>query len=359
MRIAVIGAGWAGCAAAVDLTQRGHAVTVFEAGAVPGGRARRVLRSGLPLDNGQHLLLGAYEATRRALAIVHRAEVPPRVLDRRPLAIHPLAPGRDVLAFRSRGTGPLGLALGLLSARGLRIGERLQLVAWFTRLAHAGFRSQRAAPLYLGSRFFGIVIGIGAFALFSEIKGLGQTFAFGSIGALVGYYAPHYYIKRRINKRFTGIRKELPDVLDTIITCVEAGLGLNAAMDRVADERMRVRGDVMGGELKYMTYEMQAGIPREVAFHNLGERNGVDDLQSLAAFMVQSEKLGTGLTEALRIYAAELRTRRRQRAQEQANKAAVKLLFPLVFFIFPTMFLVILGPAMMKFQSSFGSIANK
>jgi tight adherence protein C len=228
-----------------------------------------------------------------------------------------------------------------------------------TTLAHAGFRSQRAAPLYLGSRFFGIVIGIGAFALFSEIKGLGQTFAFGSIGALVGYYAPHYYIKRRINKRFTGIRKALPDVLDTIITCVEAGLALNAAMDRVADERMRVRGDVMGGELKYMTYEMQAGIPREVAFHNLGERNGVDDLQSLAAFMVQSEKLGTGLTEALRIYAAELRTRRRQRAQEQANKAAVKLLFPLVFFIFPTMFLVILGPAMMKFQSSFGSIANK
>jgi tight adherence protein C len=225
-------------------------------------------------------------------------------------------------------------------------------------LAHAGFRSQRAVPLYLGSRFVGIVIGIAALALFSELKGLGQNFAFGSIGALVGYYGPHYYIKRRINKRFTGIRKALPDVLDTIITCVEAGLGLNAAMDRVADERMRVRGDVMGGELKYMTYEMQAGVPREDAFHNLGERNGVDDLQALAAFMVQSEKLGTGLTEALKIYAAELRTRRRQRAQEQANKAAVKLLFPLVFFIFPTMFLVILGPAMMKFQSSFGSIAK-
>lgn len=225
-------------------------------------------------------------------------------------------------------------------------------------LAHAGFRSQRAVPLYLGSRFFGILIGIGAFALFSEIKGLGQTFAFGSIGALVGYYAPQYYVKRRITSRFLKIRKALPDVLDTIITCVEAGLGLNAAMDRVADERMRVRGDVLGGELKYMTYEMQAGIPREVAFHNLGERNGVDDLQALAAFMVQSEKLGTGLTEALKIYAVELRTRRRQRAQEQANKAAVKLLFPLVFFIFPTMFLVILGPAMMKFKASFGSIAK-
>ncbi len=147
MRIAVIGAGWAGCTAAVDLARRGHAVTVFEAGAVPGGRARRVVRSGLPLDNGQHLLLGAYEATRRALAIVHGAEVPPRVLDRRPLAIHPLAQGRDVLALRSRGAGPLGLALGLLSARGLRIGERLGLVAWFTRLARAGFRCPSGATV--------------------------------------------------------------------------------------------------------------------------------------------------------------------------------------------------------------------
>jgi tight adherence protein C len=140
------------------------------------------------------------------------------------------------------------------------------------------------------------------------------------------------------------------------VTCVEAGLGLNAAIDRVANERSGVRGDVMGGELKYMTYELQAGVPRDQCFHNLGERNGVDDLQALAAFMVQSEKLGTGLVEALRIYADELRERRRQRAQEQANKAAVKLLFPLVFFIFPTMFLVILGPAMMSLKSSFGGI---
>lgn len=147
MRIAVIGAGWAGCTAAVDLAQRGHAVTVFEAGAVPGGRARRVARAGLPLDNGQHLLLGAYEATRRALAIVHGAELPPGILERRPLAVDPLAPGRDVLAFRSRGAGPLGLALGLLSARGLRIGERLQLVAWFTRLARAGFRCPSGATV--------------------------------------------------------------------------------------------------------------------------------------------------------------------------------------------------------------------
>lgn len=140
MRVAVIGAGWAGCTAAVDLARRGHEVTVFEAAAVPGGRARRVVRSGLPLDNGQHLMLGAYAATRRALAIVHGTEMPRGLLERRPLAIHPLAPGRDVLAVRARGAGPLGLVLGLLAARGLRFGERLKLVAWFNRLARAGFR---------------------------------------------------------------------------------------------------------------------------------------------------------------------------------------------------------------------------
>jgi tight adherence protein C len=225
-------------------------------------------------------------------------------------------------------------------------------------LSYAGFRSQRAVPLYLGSRFVGIAVGAGLFALAATLKGFDELFAFASIGCLIGYYAPRYYVRRRVNARFTTIRKSLPDVLDTIITCVEAGLGLNAAIDRVAEERVKVRGDVMGHELKYMTYEMQAGIPRETAFHNLGLRNGVDDLQALAAFMVQSEKLGTGLTEALKIYASELRTRRRQRAQEQANKAAVKLLIPLVFFIFPTMFLVILGPAIMKFKASFAGISK-
>jgi len=225
-------------------------------------------------------------------------------------------------------------------------------------LSFAGFRSPRAVPLYLGSRFFGLVALAAALALGAKLNGIDKVFGYAAIGSLVGYFGPAYYIRRRTGKRFIAIRKSLPDVLDTIITCVEAGLGLNAAMDRVADERMRIRGDVMGGELKYMTYEMQAGVPREQAFHNLGERNGVDDLQSLAAFMVQSEKLGTGLTEALKIYASELRTKRRQRAQEQANKAAVKLLFPLVFFIFPTMFLVILGPAIMKFKASFATIGK-
>jgi len=225
-------------------------------------------------------------------------------------------------------------------------------------LSHADFRGQNAVPIYFGSRIISalcVAIGLAVLAHTREADN-GMIFSGVAFGGLLGFYLPRFYVKRRTKKRIVKIRQSLADVLDTIITCVEAGLGLNAALDRVGSERAKVRGDVMGGELKYMTYELQAGVPREVAFHNLGERNGVDDLQSLAAFMVQSEKLGSGLTEALKIYAQELRIRRRQRAQEQANKAAVKLLFPLVFFIFPCMFIVILGPAIMKLQSSMSSV---
>ena len=225
-------------------------------------------------------------------------------------------------------------------------------------LSHANFRGPRAVPIYFGSRIISalcVAIGLAVLAHTQEADN-GMIFSGVAFGGLLGFYLPRFYVKRRTKKRVIRIRQSLADVLDTIITCIEAGLGLNAALERVGSERQKVRGDVMGGELKYMTYELQAGVPREEAFHNLGERNGVDDLQSLAAFMVQSEKLGSGLTEALKIYAQELRIRRRQRAQEQANKAAVKLLFPLVFFIFPCMFIVILGPAIMKLQSSMSSV---
>ncbi len=147
MHVAVIGAGWAGATAALTLARRGHAVAVFEAGAVPGGRARRVERAGLALDNGQHLLLGAYAATQRALALVQSAGVPVDVLARSPLAIRPLAPGAGALSLSARGSGPLGLALGLLGAHGLRIGERLGLLAWFAGLARAGFRCAPGATV--------------------------------------------------------------------------------------------------------------------------------------------------------------------------------------------------------------------
>jgi len=227
-------------------------------------------------------------------------------------------------------------------------------------LSMAGWRGPRVLAFYRGTRLLGALIGtavaLAATAATTATIANVNVLSFACLGGLVGYFGPRLYVRWRVNKRQLMIRRSLPDVLDMIVICVEAGLGLNAALERVAQERTRVTKDVMGSELKYMTFELAAGVPRDQAFHNLGGRNGVDDLQALAAFMIQSEKLGASLVEALKIYSEELRMRRKQRAQESANKAAVKLLFPLVFFIFPTMFLIILGPAIMKLSSSMGSI---
>ena len=217
-------------------------------------------------------------------------------------------------------------------------------------LSYAGWRGPRIALFFKGLRVLAAVVGVavGVGAGLSRPDQLNPALL-ACVGALGGFFLPKWYLSLLINKRRIVITKSLPDVLDMLIICVEAGLGLNAALDRVASERSRINPlDVMGYEIKYMTYELQAGVAREQAFQSLGHRNGVDDLKALAAFMIQSEKLGGSLVEALKIYASELRTRRRQRAQEQANKAAVKLLFPLVLFIFPTMFIVILAPAVMQ-----------
>jgi tight adherence protein C len=221
-------------------------------------------------------------------------------------------------------------------------------------LSYAGYRTPRARAFFTGIRLVAALVMVGIVLVAAQFI---ESEKFNPISALIfaglfGYYGPKFYVNLKVGRRQLTIVKSLPDVLDMLIICVEAGLGLNAALDRVARERTNIGSDVMGDELRYMTYELQAGIPREQAFHNLGTRNGVDDLKALAAFMVQSEKLGGSLTEALKIYASELRERRRQRAQEQANKAAIKLLFPLVFFIFPCMFIVILAPAIMQLSSS-------
>ena len=220
-------------------------------------------------------------------------------------------------------------------------------------LSYAGWRGPRVGLIFKGMRVLAAMLGASVAVIVGLIRPDHFNVAAVAVGGLAGFFAPKWYLSLTIKKRRITITKSLPDLLDMLIICVEAGLGLNAALDRVANERIRITPtDNLGREVKYMTYELQAGVPRDQAFHNLGVRNGVEDLKSLAAFMIQSEKLGGSLVEALKIYAAELRTRRRQRAQEQANKAAVKLLFPLVLFIFPTMFIVILAPAVMQLTAS-------
>jgi tight adherence protein C len=151
-------------------------------------------------------------------------------------------------------------------------------------------------------------------------------------------------LARRIAYRKREIFESFPDALDLIIVCVEAGLGLDAALARVGEE-MHMRSPILGEELHLINLELRAGSSRERALRNLALRTGVEDIDTLVAMLVQSDRFGTSVADSLRVHADGLRTKRRLRAEEAAAKIAVKLLFPLIFLIFPSMLLVLLGPA--------------
>jgi tight adherence protein C len=154
-----------------------------------------------------------------------------------------------------------------------------------------------------------------------------------------------------------AITEGLPGALDLLVICLEAGLALDAAIVRVATELGR-GNPILGGELLLVSREVQAGLPRRDALRNLAERTGVAELTTLSAILGQSDRLGTSVAQALRVQAESMRTRRRQRAEEQAAKAAVKIVFPLVFCIFPALFVVVLGPALLTVAAMFMNLAE-
>jgi len=162
--------------------------------------------------------------------------------------------------------------------------------------------------------------------------------------AALGYFLPNVFLARRIAYRKREIFESFPDAMDLIIVCVEAGLGLDAALARVGEE-MHMRSPILGEELHLINLELRAGSSRERALRNLALRTGVEDIDTLVAMLVQSDRFGTSVADSLRVHADNLRTKRRLRAEEAAAKIALKLLFPLIFFIFPSMLLVLLGPA--------------
>jgi tight adherence protein C len=179
---------------------------------------------------------------------------------------------------------------------------------------------------------------------------------FGIIFAVMGWIAPSFYVGARVRKRHKELQKALPDALDAMVVCVEAGLGLNQAMVRVADE-IRHISTLMSDELTLTNLEIRAGTPREEALRNLGERTGLPDLRSLVTMLVQTDRFGTSIAQALRVQSDTLREKRKQRAEEAAAKTSIKMLFPLIFFIFPAMFVVTLGPAVIKLIEGFADRA--
>jgi len=164
------------------------------------------------------------------------------------------------------------------------------------------------------------------------------------LGFVAGFFLPRFCLKRAITNRQRYLRWGLADALDLMVVSVEAGLGLNAAMMKVSSELKDVHVDI-ATEFELANLEIRVGRERDEALRNLAERTGVDDLRSLVAMLIQTDKFGTSIARALRVFSDSLRTKRRQRAEQEAQKAAVKLLFPLACFLFPTLFIAILGPA--------------
>lgn len=165
--------------------------------------------------------------------------------------------------------------------------------------------------------------------------------------ASIGYYLPNMVLTNLMHRRQRELMEALPDALDLMMVCVEAGLGLDAAMNRAASE-IGLRSEALADELNLVALELRMGVKRERALRNLALRSGVDDMSSFVAMLVQSDRFGTNVADALRIQAETMRTHRRLRAEETAAKIPLKLLFPLIFLIFPSLMLVLMGPAMIS-----------
>lgn len=216
-------------------------------------------------------------------------------------------------------------------------------------LAQAGYRAFDAPPVFVGTRvlstaFFGLATFMVTTALRRpQAELLMLTF----VGIALGYTAPMIFLRWKQAKRREEIMLSLPDALDLLVICVEAGLGLNAALLNVGRE-IRLNSVALSDELRMVNSEMRAGVARLEALRNLAIRTGVDEVRSLVAVLVQSDRFGTSIAQALRTHALSLRTRRRQRAEEAARKTPVKMVFPLVFCIFPELLVVILAPGMLQ-----------
>jgi tight adherence protein C len=173
-----------------------------------------------------------------------------------------------------------------------------------------------------------------------------------TLGAIGGYLLPTYWLRNKMQKRQLRIFHDLPDLLDLMTVCVEAGLSMDASMIKVCEDQQFKKGP-LAREINIAVQETRAGKQRLEALRDMGERTMVDDLKSFAAMLIQTERLGTSLAQSLRVFSDSLRTIRRQRAEEAAAKTAVKLVFPLVFFIFPAILVVILGPGMLRISRFF------
>ena len=231
-----------------------------------------------------------------------------------------------------------------------RLGERVpkspkEMGNLRLRLVQAGYRRDEAITIFFGVR---VAFAMTLFALFatSIFARPNMTMALAALG--LGYILPGMVLARLAKRRAHRIRLSLADMLDLLVVSVEAGLGLDAALQRVGQE-LAFAYPELSDELRLINLELRAGKPRAEALRNLADRTGVDDLGSLVTMLIQTDKFGTSVAQSLRVYSETLRTKRRQRAEEAAAKTGVKMVFPLVICIFPAIWVITIGPAAIKF----------
>ncbi len=223
------------------------------------------------------------------------------------------------------------------------------------QLIHAGLRKSNALGSFYALKIMLIVgLPLGVLLIVGWIPGLStqQVVASALVAGAVGLLGPNYFLQKKVNARQRRLMEGLPDALDLLVVCAEAGLGLKGAIQRVADD-LGVSHPELAGELALVNVEVRAGISHTDALRNLSERTGLEDVRGLVTLLVQSMRFGTSIADALRIYATEFRDRRMQKAEEAAAKIGTKMIFPLVLCLFPSFFLVAIGPAILGVLAAF------
>jgi tight adherence protein C len=258
--------------------------------------------------------------------------------------------GQDVMATMTRSVLPaIGKPLLPDSSE-----ERTRLQA---RLLHAGLYSRHALPVFLGIKmllmFVPVTLGL-ALGLF-DIMPMYESILVGTALGVAGTLGPNFWLDRRKALRANTFRRSLPDTLDVLVICLEAGLSLAAAFRRVSVE-LRPAHPLLASELIILQREMQLGLSMGEALRHFAERADLEELRTLASVIVQSERLGAGMAQVLRVHADALRFKRLQRAEELAQKASLKMLFPTLLLIFPGVFIVVLGPAVLRILDMFSQL---
>jgi len=269
--------------------------------------------------------------------------------------------------WRRRADGTSGVAESEAAPTGMAevLKEQLQAVLeWFGKLnqpsnveevratrrqlINAGYRSGKAPIFFLGAKLLLVIVMVCLLAMtpaqllrFPSVLNL--TFYY-VLAAACGYYAPALWLRRAIGSRKDALQRAIPDALDLMVVCVEAGLGLDQAIGRIGEEVKRAHPE-LSDELNLLALELRTGVSRQEALRNLAHRTDLEEVRNLVALLVQTDRFGTSIGQALRVHADSMRSTRRLKAEELAAKLPVKMLLPLIFFIFPCMFIVLLGPA--------------